>query len=151
MSITWNVSKCIFRMGLRWWKWRGWVGKFLCFDAGRGDGSGGLTACNEHLGATPLAAHLPLSPNLLLTDHHPSCLTSSSKFSGPKDRTMHHREDPNSNLTLVTYFCVTLGKLLESEPQFLSVQWAHPPTKAGEGNGMMHVYIGKTPGHSRFS
>lgn len=50
---------------------------------------------------------------------------------------MGHGGDMNSNLTLVTYFCVILGRLPESEPQFLPMQWA------GGGNGMMHMYIGK--------
>lgn len=38
----------------------------------------------------------------------------------------------NSNLVVVIYFCVTLGRLLESEPRLLSVQWAHHPQKLEE-------------------
>lgn len=44
---------------------------------------------------------------------------------------MGRGEDLNSILTVVSYFCVTLGRL-ESEPQLLSVQWAHHPQKLEE-------------------
>lgn len=40
--------------------------------------------------------------------------------------------DLTSILIVVTYFCVTLGRLLESESQLLSVQWAHHLQKLEE-------------------